>query len=62
MLDFNYLVTTLTNTNNILKMYLCYLINTLVHTYSILKVEPYHLANTLTNINDKADNFTKKEV
>ena len=43
-------------------MYFYSLTNIFANTNSILKVNPSHLANTLTNTNNKADNFTKKEI
>ena len=60
ILDFCHLVNTLTNTNNIPKVYLYYLANTLIPIAP--KVDPSHLANILTNINDGANNFIKEEV
>lgn len=62
MSNFCYLANTLTNTNNIPKMYFCYLANTLTNSNCISKIDPCHLVNILTNFNDKADNFTKLEI
>lgn len=42
-------------------MNFCYLVSTLTNTDDILKIS-YHLVSVSTNINDKANDFTKKRL